>query len=52
MGGGLALAYEIDKPLLAINVGASAPLILKSLADGVGATTAGPKVKKPPKALP
>lgn len=35
-GGLLAVAYGIDKPLLAINIGASAPLILK------GFSTRGP----------
>ena|ERR1017187_4525166 len=34
-GGGLAVAYEIEKPLLAINIGASAPLILQALAQGI-----------------
>ena len=33
--GGLALAYEIDKPLLALNVGASAPLLVQALARGL-----------------
>jgi len=45
IGGGLAVAYNIgDKPLLAVNIGASTPLIIKSLADGIG--SALPKVKK------
>ena len=36
MAGGLALAYGVyDKPLLAINIGASAPLILQTLAKGL-----------------
>jgi hypothetical protein len=33
--GGLAVAYEIDKPLLAVNVGVSAPLLLQTLARGL-----------------
>jgi len=33
--GGLALAYEIEKPLLAVNVGVSAPLLLQTLARGL-----------------
>jgi hypothetical protein len=28
------MAYEIDKPILAANVGASAPLIIQALARG------------------
>jgi hypothetical protein len=37
VGGVLALAYKVDasEPLLAINIGASAPLILKGLASAV-----------------
>jgi hypothetical protein len=35
VAGGLAVAYEIDKPLLAINVGVSAPLLLQTLARGL-----------------
>ena len=34
IGGSLAIAYEIDKAILAINIGASAPLILTSLSQG------------------
>lgn len=33
--GGLAVAYEIDEPLLAVNVGVSAPLLLQTLARGL-----------------
>jgi hypothetical protein len=33
--GGLAVAYEVQKPLLAVNIGASAPLILQALASGI-----------------
>jgi hypothetical protein len=35
MAGGLAVAYEIDKPLLAINIGAATPLIIQALGQGV-----------------
>lgn len=38
--GGLAVAYGIDKPILAINIGASAPIILNALGQGFQATTA------------
>jgi hypothetical protein len=34
IGGGLALAYGIDKPLLAANIGAATPLIIKAFAEG------------------
>ena len=35
MAGVLAVAYEINKPLLAINIGASAPLLYRALARGI-----------------
>jgi hypothetical protein len=35
IAGGLAVAYEIDKPILAANIGASAPLIIQALARGL-----------------
>ena len=31
VGGGLVIAYHIDKAILAINIGASTPLLLSSL---------------------
>lgn len=34
IAGGLAVAYAIDKPILALNIGASAPLIFQALAQG------------------
>ncbi len=34
IAGGLAIAYEIDKPLLALNIGAATPLIIQALAQG------------------
>lgn len=36
VAGGLAVAYEIDKPLLAANIGAATPLIVQAFAQGVG----------------
>jgi len=38
MGGGLALAYEIQKPLLAANIGAATPLIIRAFAAGLRPT--------------
>ena len=35
VAGGLAVAYEAPKPLVAMSVGASAPLILSALARGL-----------------
>jgi hypothetical protein len=35
VGGGLALAYEIDKPLLAANIGAATPLIIRAFSEGI-----------------
>ena len=34
IAGGLAVAYEIDKPILALNIGAATPLIIQALAQG------------------
>lgn len=36
LAGCLAVAYDIDKPLLALNVGAATPLIIRALAEGIG----------------
>ena len=33
VAGGLAVAYQIDKPLLALHVGAATPLIMQALAQ-------------------
>lgn len=33
IGGGLAIAYGIDKPLLAANIGAATPLIIQAFAQ-------------------
>ena len=38
VAGGLALAYEIEKPLLAANIGAATPLIIQALAEGIQAS--------------
>ncbi len=38
IAGGLAIAYEIQKPLLAANVGAATPLIMQALAKGLQST--------------
>lgn len=40
VAGGLAVAYDIKTPLLAANIGASAPLILQALASGIGSAAA------------
>jgi hypothetical protein len=36
VAGGLAVAYEIDKMLLAVNVGAATPLIIQAFSQGLG----------------
>jgi len=36
IGGCLAVAYEIDKPILAANIGAATPLLTQALAQGFG----------------
>jgi hypothetical protein len=33
IGGGLAVAYNIDNPILAINIGAATPLIIQTFAQ-------------------
>jgi hypothetical protein len=35
IAGGLAVAYEINKPRIAINIGAKAPLLYRALARGI-----------------
>lgn len=35
IAGGLAMAYKIDNAILAVNIGASTPLILQALAKGI-----------------
>jgi hypothetical protein len=35
LAGGLALAYDISKPLLAANIGAATPLIIRAFAEGL-----------------
>lgn len=53
MAGGLALAYNINTPLLALNIGASTPLILHALSKGINSTptlsVVTPKRAKMPK---
>lgn len=39
IGGGLAIAYGIDKPLLAANIGAATPLIIQAFAQSGAAFT-------------
>lgn len=36
VAGGLAVAYEIDKAILAVNVGAATPLIIQAFSQGIG----------------
>lgn len=36
VAGGLAVAYEIDKVLLAANIGAATPLIIQAFSQGIG----------------
>jgi len=38
VAGGLALAYGIEKPLLAANIGAATPLIIKAFSERIGPT--------------
>lgn len=35
IAGGLAMAYKIDSPVLAINIGAATPLIVRAFSDGI-----------------
>ena len=35
IGGGLAVAYGIDNPLLAANIGAATPLIIDAMSKGI-----------------
>lgn len=46
IGGGLAVAYDINTPLLAANIGASAPLITNALSQGFQPTLADHKPKQ------
>ena len=39
VGGGLAVAYEIDNPILAANIGAATPAIVTTLTRDPGART-------------
>lgn len=44
IGGGLAIAYAIDTPLLAANIGAATPLLIEALAKNMGELPAPPEV--------
>lgn len=48
VGGGLAVAYGIDKALLAANIGAATPLIVNTLSQGIppGAPQETSKIKQ------
>jgi hypothetical protein len=41
VGGGLAVAYAIDKPLLAANIGAATPLLIEALSRGLARDDSG-----------
>lgn len=45
VAGGLAVAYKIDQPILAANIGAATPLIIQSFMQGI-------RVPAPESALP
>jgi hypothetical protein len=47
LAGGLALAYDIDKPLLALNIGAATPLLIQTLAQGLVTSSGSPSASKP-----
>jgi hypothetical protein len=36
VAGGLAVAYQIDKAILAFNIGAATPLLIQAFAQGMG----------------
>jgi hypothetical protein len=48
VAGGMAAAYDIDKPLLAANVGAATPAILQALAQGFTPPTPGENARLSP----
>jgi hypothetical protein len=39
LAGGLALAYKIDQPLLALNIGAATPVLIQTFAQGLTTAT-------------
>jgi len=41
-GGGLALAYDVSKPIVALNIGVAAPIILQAMAKGLVQPEHGP----------
>ena len=47
VGGGLAVAYEIDNPLLAANIGAATPAIVTTLTRDPGTRTSPPTAAVP-----
>jgi hypothetical protein len=50
--GWLVILYEVDKPLLAANIGASAPLLIQMLAKGYRPSYQTSKAKAEETALP
>jgi len=52
--GGLAVAYDIETPVLGLHVGAATPLIVQALAQNLGALLAGhvPDLEEPRKRRP
>jgi hypothetical protein len=47
LAGGLALAYDIEKPLLALNIGAATPLLIQTFAEGLRASVPVPSTNEP-----
>lgn len=45
IAGGLAMAYDVQGRLLAVNIGASAPLIINALTQGVRAEVVPPQAQ-------
>lgn len=48
VGGGLAVAYSINQPLLAANIGAATPLLIDALSKGLGDPTPAAQLSMPP----
>jgi hypothetical protein len=51
VGGGLALAYDVHQALLAVNIGASTPLIIQAFSQGYKGTTLTDIEREPKKAI-
>lgn len=52
LAGGLTLAYKIDQPLLALNIGAATPVLIQTFAHGLtAATQAAVRTAEQPSAL-